>query len=149
MRPAEQVRYLVLAAQREGNRILAQHLRPLGLTPSQAEVIRVLADHEPLTLSGVGELLVCESGTNPSRLVDRLVVGGLVRRAESAEDRRQVHLTLTVEGRALDAGVRAIESALYAQIDGLGEADAAILDYLTRLSAGTDAGAAVARRIAP
>jgi hypothetical protein len=45
--------------------------------------------------------------------------------------------------------VRAIESALYAQIDGLGEADAAILDYLTRLSAGTDAGAAVARRIAP
>ena len=44
MRTAEELRYLILAIQREGNRLLAADLRPLGITPSQAEVIRVLAD---------------------------------------------------------------------------------------------------------
>ena len=95
MRSAEEVRYLILAAQREGNRQLAQALRPLGLTPSQAEVLRLLGDRQPLTLTGLGELLVCESGTNPSRLVDRLVTAGLVHRTESPHDRRQVALTLS------------------------------------------------------
>src|SRR5215212_5438791 len=44
MNEVEELRYLVLAAQREGNRMLAQGLRPLGLTPSQAEVETVLHD---------------------------------------------------------------------------------------------------------
>ena len=72
MRRAELLRYLVLAAQREGNLRLARELRGPTLTSSQAELLRVLADREPLTPTGLGELLTCESGTNPSRLVDRL-----------------------------------------------------------------------------
>lgn len=44
MRIAEELRYLILAIQREGNRLLAAELRPLGVTPSQAEVLRVLSD---------------------------------------------------------------------------------------------------------
>ena len=52
-------------------------LRPLGVTPAQAEVLQVLADRQPLTLTGLGELLVSESGTNPSRLTGRLVTAGL------------------------------------------------------------------------
>ena len=72
MRRAELLRYLVLAAQREGNLRLARELRGPTLTSSQAELLRVLADREPLTPTGLGELLICESGTNPSRLADRL-----------------------------------------------------------------------------
>ncbi|MCZ0975304.1 MarR family transcriptional regulator [Streptomyces albulus] len=83
MDAVEEVRYLVLAAQREGNRMLAAALRPLGVTPAQGEVLRLLAERQPLTLSGLGALLVCESGGNPSRLVDRLVAAGLVRREEA------------------------------------------------------------------
>ena len=78
MRTAEELRYLVLAAELEGKRQLAHQLRPFGLTPSQAEVLRVLADHGPLSLNGLGSLLVCESGSNPSRLIDRIVARGLV-----------------------------------------------------------------------
>ena len=37
MRPVEELRFLILAAQREGNRMLAQALRPLGITPAQAD----------------------------------------------------------------------------------------------------------------
>jgi len=43
-------------------------------------VLRLLGDYAPLTLTGLGELLVCGSGTNPSRLVDRTVELGLVTR---------------------------------------------------------------------
>jgi len=53
MRPAEELRYLILAIQREGNRLFASELRPLGVTPSQAEVLRVLNDHGPLTLTAL------------------------------------------------------------------------------------------------
>ena len=67
IRTAEELRYLILAIQRAGNRVLAAGLRPLGLTPSQGEVIRVLLDYQPLTLSALGELLICEHGNNPSR----------------------------------------------------------------------------------
>jgi DNA-binding MarR family transcriptional regulator len=99
MTPAEEFRYLILALHREGNRLLAAGLRPLKLTPSQAETLRVLADHQPLTLTGLGELLVCETGDNPSRLVDRLVKVGLIQREVDPGDRRQVNLTLTPTGQ--------------------------------------------------
>ena len=36
----EELRYLILGAQREGARALAELLRPAGLTAAQAEVIR-------------------------------------------------------------------------------------------------------------
>ena len=119
MRVAEELRYLVLAANSEGKRQLAHQLRPLGLTPSQAEVLRVLADHAPLTLNGLGSLLVCESGSSPSRLVDRIVAQGLVNRRPGTTDGREVELTLTAEGERLAVEVAAVEDAMYADIDAL------------------------------
>ncbi|MGQ0719818.1 MAG: MarR family winged helix-turn-helix transcriptional regulator [Pseudonocardiales bacterium] len=119
MRTAEELRYLILAIQREGSRILAADLRPLGLTPSQAEVLRVLADFQPLTLTGLGELLICEHGTNPSRLVDRLVSAGLVRRETQIDDRRRVTLSLTTEGEHLVRRIIDIEERLYHTLDAL------------------------------
>jgi len=146
MRPAEQFRYLVLAAQREGNRQLQQALAPLGLSPSQAEVLRILGDHEPLSLSALGELLVCESGTNPSRLVDGVVTAGLVQRVPGS-DRRRVELTLTPVGRESEARVRTIEDALYESIDAaLG--DTAVLEVLRAVTAGSAAGQALEKRVA-
>lgn len=148
MRPAEEIRYLILAAQREGNRQLAQALRPLGLTPAQAEVLRLLADHQPLTLTGLGELLVCESGTNPSRLVDRLVTAGLIHRAESGRDRRQIHLTLTLAGQQAAARIAAIEEQLYEFIDAAG-ADhpvSTVIAYLRALVQNQPAGLAIEHR---
>jgi DNA-binding MarR family transcriptional regulator len=148
MRPAEQLRYLVLAVQREGNRLLAAELRPLGLTPSQAEVVRVLADHAPLTLQGLGELLVCETGGSPSRLVDRLVATGLVQREASADDRRWVTLTLTAAGRDTATRIAEVEERLYERIDELTEGtpvDEALL-VLRQFAEVFPAGQALARR---
>lgn len=150
MRRAELIRYLVLAAQREGNLRLTRDLRPLGVTPSQAEVIRVLGEQGPSTLNQLGRLLVCESGTNPSRLVDRLVDVGHVERHADPRDRRGVIVSLTPSGREVEAGIRRVEEALYADLDaatdGIDMAEA--LAFLRRLSADLPAGEAVAARIA-
>ncbi|OIV35312.1 MarR family transcriptional regulator [Mangrovactinospora gilvigrisea] len=148
MDPVEEVRYLVLAAQREGNRALAAALRPLGVTPAQGEVLRLLAERQPLSLSGLGALLVCESGANPSRLVDRLVAAGLVRREGGVADRRHVQLTLTPDGRRAARGAAEAEAALHAHIAeaATGRDLDAVRDFLRALVGDRGAGLAVARR---
>jgi DNA-binding MarR family transcriptional regulator len=112
MTPIEEFRYLMLAAQREGNRLFADALRPLHLTPSQAEVLRVLQDHEPLSLIALGDLLVCETGS-PSRLVQGLVEAGLVERAPSSTDKRMVTLSLTRSGEEMAEKVVEVEAQFY------------------------------------
>lgn len=146
MRQAERIRYLLLAAQREGNRQLAAALSPLAVTPAQSEVLRILGDHDTLTLGGVGQMLVCDSGTNPSRLIERLVQAGLVERRTDSTDRRQLNLTLTPAGRALEREVRRIEDALYDSIDTL-PGGAELASALELLVAGQPAGEALQRRI--
>jgi DNA-binding MarR family transcriptional regulator len=148
MQPIEELRYLILAAQREGNRLFADALRPLHLTPSQAEVLRVLQDHEPLSLIALGDLLVCETGS-PSRLVQGLVENGLVERIPSSTDKRMVTLTLTNRGRAVAAKVSDLESQFYAVNAGVVK-DAPlseILEVLWRFVAGKPAGMALAHRM--
>jgi DNA-binding MarR family transcriptional regulator len=147
MEPVEEFRFLVLAVQREGNRLFAERLRSLGLTPAQAEVLRVLGDFAPLTLSDLGALLVCETGTSPSRLVDRLVRAGLVSR-DVGKDRRSVDLGLTPEGTRKSQAVEEAERALYDVIEPLleGQSLDATLRTLRRVASAFPAGQAVARR---
>lgn len=147
MRPEEELRFLILAAQREGSRGLAAALAPLDLTPAQAEVVRCLADFGPMSLRELGAMLVCESGS-PSRLVDSVVKRAIVTRTEDAADRRSVTLALTAEGKRLDRAVRKVEEALYEQIGGQLGADtiAKALALLRPLVAGSAGGEAIARR---
>ena len=72
---ADEIRLLILAAQRHGSRMLAGHLRRQSMTAAQLEVLQVLAGHAPLTLAELGRLLVCESGS-PSRTASACGVGG-------------------------------------------------------------------------
>ena len=150
MRQAELLRYLVLAAQREGNRRLTRELRAIGLTPAQSEVLRILGDQAPLSLTGLGRLLVSESGTNPSRLVDRLVAAGMIERAVDACDRRHVTLTLTAAGHAAEVAVRDVEDRFYADLDAAtsGLDLRPVLDTLRLLTAGEVAGTALHNRLA-
>jgi DNA-binding MarR family transcriptional regulator len=148
MRPAEELRYLILAAQREGNRLLGQALRPLGVTPSQAEVIRILQDRRPLTLNALGDLLICESGNSPSRLVDRLTSMGLIDRRVPAHDRRHIHLSLTEKGLHLAGQITQIEAELYRSIDAAAQGHDLdqVAGFLRAFVADLPAGQALARR---
>jgi DNA-binding MarR family transcriptional regulator len=110
-------------------------------------VLRVLQDHEPLSLIALGDLLVCETGS-PSRLVQGLVEDGLVERIPSSTDKRMVTLNLTRPGREMAANVGALESQFY-------EANARLLEgvplpeilaFLWRFIEGKPAGLALVRR---
>lgn len=118
MKPEEEFRYLILGAQREGNRIFAEALQTHDITPSQAEVIRLLNDHGSLSLLELGQRLICE-GSSPSRLVDGLVKAGLVDRKTSSEDRRRVGLSLTRAGKAKAVKVIKAEEEIYKVIRDL------------------------------
>ena len=112
----EELRYLVLAAQRDGNRMLAALLRPVGLTPAQAEVLTVLARAgRPLTVRELGDLLVCEPGS-PSRLVSSLADAGHLTRRPHAEDGRASALELTAQGRRAAGQVRAVEERFHDEL---------------------------------
>jgi len=144
----EQFRYLILAAQREGSRRLAQMLAPLGLTPSQAEVLTVLdRAGEPLSLREVGDLLICER-SSPSRLVRTMERDGLLRLQPHPGDGRINLASLTSTGRRLATRVASIEAQLH---DWLREAVPddelnAALDALQAVVAGTDSADALDRR---
>jgi len=138
----------VLAAQREGSRLLTEALQPLRLTPSQAEALRVLEDWQPLALIELGALLVCEQGS-PSRLVAGLVAAGLVERTPSPDDRRKVVLTLTVRGQKAAEQIHTVETALYVALGALisDQQIEALLPILWHVVTGRPAGDALARRL--
>jgi DNA-binding MarR family transcriptional regulator len=149
MDPVEELRYLVLAAQRDGNRMLAALLRPLGLTPAQAEVVGVLANADrPLTVGQVGELLVCEPGS-PSRLVSSLVDAGHVARRAHPDDARASALELTRRGRRAAEQVREVEERFHdelrARLPSRRDGDAAVR-VLRGIAAGGASAAALERR---
>jgi MarR family transcriptional regulator, organic hydroperoxide resistance regulator len=149
MSPEEELRFLILGAQREGNRIFAGLLAPLGVTPSQAEALRVLQDAGSLSLIALGSRLVCESGS-PSRLVSTLVDKQWVARTEDPKDRRLVTLRLTRSGGQLARQVRKVEDRLHGWIAARLSSDdiAAVSGGLRALLADSAAEQAVAARIA-
>lgn len=156
MSPLNEFRYLVLAAQRDGNRLLAEALRPLGVTPAQSEVLAVLAavpGQAPLSLHALGARLVCETGS-PSRLVAATVSAGWVARRPVADDARRIALALTPAGAALAAQVAAVEQEFLEELEGLLAASpqpaplAALNDTLWRIVAHLPSGKALRLRLA-
>ena len=88
------------------NATFAALLRPLGLTPVQADTLMALEQLGPVTLKELSHHLVAESG-HPSRLVSRLQSDGLVNRQPADQDGRAISIHLTEKGhdlarRALD-----------------------------------------------
>jgi len=128
--------------------MLAQALKPLAVTPSQAEVLSLLRTRQPLSLNGLGDLLVCESGSSPSRLVDRLVAAGLITRAVDDADRRHIKLSLTPEGARIADEIATIENELHAAIDAVsaGHNMDEVTGLLWALVGDLPAGRALSRR---
>ena len=144
-----ELRYLILAAQREGNRVYARLLTDTGLTPSQAEIVLVLHDYGPLSLRDLGGMIVCEAGS-PSRVVDALVRRGLVERQADPRDRRAVLLRLTARAEPLVPRLREVEGTMDEMTDKLldKEQSAVVSGGLRGFLRGTREGEALERRFA-
>jgi DNA-binding MarR family transcriptional regulator len=83
------------------NRVYKPLLEPLGLTYPQYLVMLVLWDAEGLTVSDIGKQLFLDSGTL-TPLLKRLQAAGLIERTRDANDERQVRVSLTESGKALE-----------------------------------------------
>ena len=82
----------------------AAHVRELGLTPAQFDVIATLGRTEGLPLSEVARKTLITKGTLTG-IIDRLEAKGLVFRKVPSGDRRSFHAVLTSAGEALFARV--------------------------------------------
>jgi MarR family transcriptional regulator, organic hydroperoxide resistance regulator len=116
VKEAEKFRYLILAIQRQGNRIYKDLLFKIGVTPSQAEVISILMKWQPISLKDLGGLLVCETGS-PSRLIERMVKDQLVERVKDVRDSRFVRLQLTSIGIEKYKLITKEENELYKMLE--------------------------------
>ncbi|ENX51388.1 MULTISPECIES: MarR family winged helix-turn-helix transcriptional regulator [Acinetobacter] len=82
------------------NQVYRQLLAPLGLTYPQYLVMLVLWEKDQLTVSDIGERLFLESSTL-TPLLKKLEAADLITRQRSSKDERQVIITLTPQGQAL------------------------------------------------
>ncbi len=74
-----------------------QHLRQLGLTPAQFDVIATLGNTLGLTMNKLADKTLVTKGTLTG-IVDRLEQKGLVRREVPPNNRRCFRIVLTPEG---------------------------------------------------
>ncbi|MBY7141881.1 MarR family transcriptional regulator [Virgibacillus sp. NKC19-3] len=112
LKEAEKFRYLILAVQRQGNKLFKEYLKEIGVTPSQAEVISILKNKENMTLKDLGRLLICEEGS-PSRLVERMVKDQLIERVRDENDSRFIRLVLTSLGHEKYSLIIKAEANMY------------------------------------
>ena len=104
-------------------RRLARVVEGEGITLQQYNVLRILrgARGEPLSALEISDRLI-EEAPGVSRLVDRLVAKGLVRRERSAADRRVLECWITDRGLQILSRLE----------DPVNRADAEIMQPLTR-----------------
>ncbi len=78
----------------------ARHIKSLGLTPSQFDVIATLGNTEGMNFKMLGQETLITKGTLTG-IIDRLEAKGLVRRVNSGQDRRSTLIQLTEQGQRL------------------------------------------------
>ena len=104
--PAEETVDAVVAAVLTASRVLvgvsARSLAQVeeSVTLTQFRTLVVLDGHGPSRLNRLAERLDVTAST-ALRMVDRLIAAGLVDRRENAQDRREVVIDLTADGRTL------------------------------------------------
>ncbi len=84
------------------SKLYRKMLAGLGITYSQYLVLMVLWEQNELTVSEIGERLFLDSATL-TPLLKRMEQAGLLSRARAASDERQVIISLTDEGRRMQA----------------------------------------------
>ncbi len=78
----------------------AQHIRQLGLTPPQFDVVATLGNTSGMSCKELSEKTLITKGTLTG-VLDRLEEKGLIKRCVAEQDRRSIFIALTAEGEAL------------------------------------------------
>jgi MarR family transcriptional regulator, organic hydroperoxide resistance regulator len=114
------------------SRRVAAALKPLGLSPTQFNVLRILrgAGNSGLPCGEIGERMVTRD-PDITRLLDRMEKSGLIERHRESNDRRVITARISKEGLRLLAEFDAQDSKLERQM--LGHMDERKLKALRKL----------------
>lgn len=133
--PSDMICFALYAATHAMQQVYRPLLDALGITYPQYLVLSVLwTEKAPMTVSAIGTALYLDSSTI-TPLLKRLEAAGLVKRSRDLQDERQVQVSLTPAGSALEARAAHISAcvlektglgadgvaALHAEVAALGE----------------------------
>lgn len=107
--PQEQ---LVLTVLHTASGLLSKHrmlLKPHGITPEQFNILRILRGQKgkPIALRDISSRMI-DKNSNTSRLIDKLLTKGLVKRESCPADRRRVDIVLTATGQEITEALKNI-----------------------------------------
>jgi DNA-binding MarR family transcriptional regulator len=110
----------------------AAHIRTLGLTPPQFDIVATLGNTAGMSFKELGEKTLITKGTLTG-VVDRLEARGIVRRVGSDADRRSTNVELTDAGVTLfDAAFPQVVTRTKQVFDTLGESERLALEASLR-----------------
>lgn len=112
----QQLCFALYAANLAMGKVYRKLLAELELTYPQYLVMLVLWERDGLTVSEIGTRLYLDSATL-TPLLKRLAAAGLLVRERSAEDERQVVISLTAAGRVLKKRAGAVPEAVACAVD--------------------------------
>ena len=81
-------------------RFSSAHVKTMGLTESQFDVVATLGNTQGMTCKELGERTLITKGTLTG-VLDRMAARGLVSRKADADDARRTHIALTHKGTLL------------------------------------------------
>lgn len=111
--------------------VMSRELKEFGLTHEQYNVLRILKGKHP-ELMCVKDIAcrMIEKSSNVPRIIDRLEIKKLVKRATSESDKRETVISLTQSGIAvLEASTRQINN-IFDEVMIINETDASSLNNL-------------------
>jgi DNA-binding MarR family transcriptional regulator len=126
--------FAIYSASHAFTRVYKPLLDRIGLTYPQYLVLLVLCEEDGLTVKQIGERLFLDSGTL-TPLLKRLESAGFVRRVRDSQDERQVRVTLTNQGQAIEEQAASIMSELVCAIGQPEERLLALTEEVARLRA--------------
>jgi DNA-binding MarR family transcriptional regulator len=113
LRLDNQICFAIYSTAHAFNRVYKPLLDRLSLTYPQYLVMLVLWERDGVPVKDIGERLHLDSGTL-TPLLKRLEAAGLIKRARSTEDERQVLIALTPQGQALREKARTVPQSILA-----------------------------------
>ena len=101
-----------------------------GMTPRQFNILRILrGEGKPLSTMQIRQRML-DKMSDTSRIVDRLVKKGMVRKTPNGEDRRLVDVVITQKGKRLLEKIDPLEDEIDKMITHLSEDEAVTLNTL-------------------
>lgn len=110
---------------------LRKQLKPYNISLQQYNILRILRGQlpKPASINLLKERMLDKS-SDTSRLIERLRLKGLVKRAVSAHDRRSVDIVITQKGLDILSAIANAESTLDDAMRNISEEKARLLNEL-------------------